>query len=462
MSESVGVDPGRLNGWKEIAGHLARGPRTVQRWEKLYGLPVHRLGREGGEIVYAFRDEIDGWMASSARERATDEDGAEPSPAVAPPAGDGTPAPTSFARWVVPVLLAALAAAAVGTAVWRRGGGSGAPRGEADPRRQPSGWRLVNESLTVFDPGGALLFEHRFGFPLQGDLSSESWRDQDAVQPPVVIADLEGDGRSEVLVRTTAKVRSERRLFCFEADGRTRWVHQPTGTRRFGEDVYDEPWLAYRIFLTPGPAAGKRVWAVFTHGLLFPTVLRELDPADGAVRREYWSNGYVDLVAEGSWAGRPVLFVGGTNNDFREASLAVFAADRVAGSTPALRPAYACRDCAPGGPEALFLFPTLCAARWLGRQAAVVDAWVERGERVRVRVIQVGPPTSASSYYTLGPDGALVGAEISREFQAQHAQLERQGLLDHAFGAADDRDMLPVRRWDGRRFVALSGVPIAR
>jgi phage terminase Nu1 subunit (DNA packaging protein) len=87
MSESVGGDPGRLNGWKEIAGHLGKGSRTVQRWEKLYGLPVHRLGREGGEIVYAFREEIDGWMASSARERATDED----APATAPRAGGRLP-----------------------------------------------------------------------------------------------------------------------------------------------------------------------------------------------------------------------------------------------------------------------------------------------------------------------------------------------------------------------------------
>jgi hypothetical protein len=334
-------------------------------------------------------------------------------------------------------------------------------RPAADVVRQPSAWRLGNESLVVFDAGGVPLFEHRFGSPLDATLSSES-RIPLTDQAPVVIADLEGDGRSEVLVQTVAKERAERRLFCLEADGGTRWVHQPTGTRRFGNDVYDEPWLAHRVFLTPGPAGGKRVWAVFTHGLLFPTVLRELDPKDGAVRQEYWSNGYVDLVTEGSWAGRSVLLVGGTNNDFREASLAVFAADRVAGSTPALRPAYACRDCAPGGPEALFLFPTLCAGRRLGRQAAVVDAWLERGERVRVRVVQVGPPTYASSYYTLGPDGALVGAEIAREFQAQHALLERQGLIDHAFGPADDRDMVPVRRWDGRRFVALPGVPIAR
>ena len=67
MSATFEAEPGRLNGWKEIALHLGKGTRTVQRWEKLYGLPVHRIGREGGEIVFAFRDEIDRWMAPMIR-----------------------------------------------------------------------------------------------------------------------------------------------------------------------------------------------------------------------------------------------------------------------------------------------------------------------------------------------------------------------------------------------------------
>jgi hypothetical protein len=65
-----------------------------------------------------------------------------------------------------------------------------------------------------------------------------------------------------------------------------------------------------------------------------------------------------------------------------------------------------------------------------------------------------------SVYYVLGPDGALLDAEISREFQADHARLEREGVLDHPFGRRDDRDMFPVRRWDGRRFVELPRVPV--
>lgn len=81
---------------------------------------------------------------------------------------------------------------------------------------------------------------------------------------------------------------------------------------------------------------------------------------------------------------------------------------------------------------------------------------MERGDRIRVSVSQ----GYGATYYMLGPDGAVRSAEISREFQSQHALLERQGLLDHPFGPSDDRDMFPVRRWDGRRFVELPRVAV--
>jgi hypothetical protein len=260
-----------------------------------------------------------------------------------------------------------------------------------------------------------------------------------------------------VLVRLPAADRAERRLYCFEADGRVRFVHQPTGTRRFGHDDYAEPWLAQRVFVTQGPGGARRVWAVFIHSLLFPTVLQELDARSGTVRQEYWSDGYIDSVDEATWSGRPVVLVGAANNDFRAASLAVFPPDAVTGAAPAARPAYACRNCPPGGPESFFLFPSLCLSRRTG-QAGVLDAWVESGDRLRVTVAQEG---GTATFYTLGPDGTVLAAEISRELQARHALLERQGVLDHPFGPRDDRDMFPVRRWDGRRFVDLNVVPVA-
>jgi hypothetical protein len=46
---------GRLDSWKEIAAYLGRAIRTVQRWEREEGLPVHRLMHENRAL--STRDE---------------------------------------------------------------------------------------------------------------------------------------------------------------------------------------------------------------------------------------------------------------------------------------------------------------------------------------------------------------------------------------------------------------------
>jgi PleD family two-component response regulator len=51
-----------LNGWKEIAQYLGRGIRTVQRWESMYGMPVHRPAAKDRSAVTAFPSEIDNWL----------------------------------------------------------------------------------------------------------------------------------------------------------------------------------------------------------------------------------------------------------------------------------------------------------------------------------------------------------------------------------------------------------------
>lgn len=51
----------RLDSWKEIAAYLRREVRTVQRWEKSAGLPVHRLQIDKQGTVYAYKSELDDW-----------------------------------------------------------------------------------------------------------------------------------------------------------------------------------------------------------------------------------------------------------------------------------------------------------------------------------------------------------------------------------------------------------------
>jgi len=55
---------GRIDSWKGIAAYLKRGARTVQRWERQAGLPVHRLHHDKLGSVYAYEDELEAWWSS--------------------------------------------------------------------------------------------------------------------------------------------------------------------------------------------------------------------------------------------------------------------------------------------------------------------------------------------------------------------------------------------------------------
>ncbi|MEW6210865.1 MAG: tetratricopeptide repeat protein [Acidobacteriota bacterium] len=52
----------RLDSWKEIASYLGREVRTVQRWEKREGLPVHRHQHDKLGTVYAYKGELEEWL----------------------------------------------------------------------------------------------------------------------------------------------------------------------------------------------------------------------------------------------------------------------------------------------------------------------------------------------------------------------------------------------------------------
>ena len=57
----VVISSGMLDSWKEIAAYLHRDVRTVMRWERARGLPVHRLPGGGKPGVYALQSELDAW-----------------------------------------------------------------------------------------------------------------------------------------------------------------------------------------------------------------------------------------------------------------------------------------------------------------------------------------------------------------------------------------------------------------
>jgi hypothetical protein len=55
-----------LQAWKDIAAYMRRDVRTVQRWEKLLELPIHRLKDSRSGSVFAYKRELDAWREARA------------------------------------------------------------------------------------------------------------------------------------------------------------------------------------------------------------------------------------------------------------------------------------------------------------------------------------------------------------------------------------------------------------
>jgi hypothetical protein len=326
--------------------------------------------------------------------------------------------------------------------------------------RAPASWTLDSGRLAVFDADGRELFSHALRIALTGSFSDRS---AGALDSPVQFADIDGDGRDEVLLVPPAVDPAAARLYCFEATGALRFAYQPRETVRFGETVYDSPWAVSRFFVTRRSDGSRSLWAVSSHPTQFPSSLKELDPA-GHVVREYWSNGRISHVSEYRWHDKDVVLVGASDEDKRGASLAVFGREEVGGSAPARRAGFDCTSCPLGGPREYIVFPRSCLA---SGPTPVEDAWVGSGDRLtvmtelaRVSLDGLAPVGTVVAYYSFDSHLSLVQAEISREFQVAHRGLERRGLVDHAFGRRDDAALFPVLRFDGTRYRALPPVVV--
>jgi Tol biopolymer transport system component len=93
----------RLDSWKEIAAYLKRSVRTVTRWEREEGLPVHRHLHSKSGTVYAFKPELDGWWTSRGQQL-------DDQPAAREPAATHNRSPWLFVFAAIAVLVVAVVA----------------------------------------------------------------------------------------------------------------------------------------------------------------------------------------------------------------------------------------------------------------------------------------------------------------------------------------------------------------
>ncbi len=416
--------PDDLTGWKQIASHLGRSVRSVQRWERELGLPVRRVRTQTSEVVFARRDEIAAWLAARSGNGLPKDD--ENGFSVPEP----SPARRARRAWIAAgALVAAVALALAGRALLARRTG------------EPARWGVENGLLVVRDVRGDFLWAHRFDRPLDATATEGSRLGVSLVS----LSDLDGDGTTEVLAALVGG------LTCFEGDGRVRFRHAVHRSLRYGDESYGPEFTTLPPVVVPRQG-GASIW-VASVSTYFPAVVQRLDTR-GRVLGEYWMAGHPATLQALEVAGRRVIAVGGTANESYRATLSILDPEKPTGTAPATVDKYRCRDCPEGHALAFLSFPRDDLSRTAAERPAVVTV-LPSADGLKVVVATASAAAESRGlcggdvHYTLDTRLRPVKADFGDAYAVCHAGLRARGLLDHDLGPRDEAGLFPVQAWYG-------------
>lgn len=400
----------RLSSWKEIAAHLRREVRTVVRWEKERGLPVHRVPGGQGRSVFAFTDELDRWAAG---ELAQDR-----------------PAPPTPTRLVPPrvavvagiVIVAAITAAAAGLAgTW--------------PHREISAIKVRERSVEAFDRDG----NSQWTFDADADLYPLPGRVSQ-------VLDLTGDGHLEGLVTVAAAPRphepSAGHLYAFDEHGEVLWRRSLDDRLMYRADDFNPPWQPNDLMTFSNGGEPFIAWSVH-HMTWWPSLLAVFD-AKGSRIGTFASAGWI-RSAYPSIDGQH-LITAGFSNSRNGAAFAVLDARNPSGSTPEdPGSAFECRNCPSGRPLRYFVVEWSDVASALPPDDRQAVASVHPGSgTIELRAQQ---RANAELIVELSPTFELRKRWTSDAFWDWHLRLEQNGTLTHGRDTCPYRDGPIVREW---------------
>jgi hypothetical protein len=422
-----------LRSWKEIAAYLGYDQRTCYRWEQKFGMPVHRA--EGGASkshVVAYKDELDRWFQATFKN----------SNRRVPLKKAGRRA----ARWalfgLLPCALGALLLFHSKSAL----------------STQPVDFAIKGSTLIILGEDGKELWRH--DTKIDGLADENFYRTYfqavDAAVtsirlPSLVIKDINGDGRSEVLfaVQKRDDTYGEGDLYCFDSKGRDLWHFSAGREMRFGGRTYSDDYRIYGFSLHDFNGDRRQEIAVISYQYpQWPCQLALLD-CRGRELGEFWNSGYlVDICYHDlDGDGREEMIAGGVDNEFG-GCLIVFDPERIEGCSPQTGE-FRSDELRAGSEKYYVRFPRSDISLALGD---IVEGLLHFGITNNKRIV-------AYTIYNLGFEFDFrlrcLNVDWGHGFMIRHNQLAAAGKIRSALDAAyREAFRRAIRYWDGSKWVA--------
>jgi hypothetical protein len=421
-----------LRSWKEISAYLGCDARTCYRWEKRLGMPVHRADEGAAKSrVFAYKDELDAWFRSTFTN--------------SHPPGPPRTGPRPYIRWLLAgfVPIAAAALFMIGKPGTLRSG-------------QPVDFHIRGTNLIILGENGKELW--RKDLKIEGLESEETYRtcfqtstSGDSRLPWLIIKDIDGDGRNEVLfaVKTREDRYGEGGLFCFDGKGKELWRFAAGRKMSFGGRTYSPDYRIHGLALDDFNGDGRQEIAVVSFQYpQWPCQLALLD-CRGRMIGEFWNSGQVKDIAfqDLDGDGRDEMIAGGVNNQYGP-FVAVFDPNHVEGCSP--QSGEFRSDTLPPGSEKYYLiFPRTDVSLARGDIVeGVRDMGITGDKRIMV-------DTEYNLFFYFGFDLRCLSVDWGHGFMRKHNELVAEGKIRSDLSDPYRETMKKkIRYWDGSRFVS--------
>ncbi len=433
-----------LSSWKEIADYFDVSVRTVQHWEEQRGLPVRRLPGGARGRVFANISELEAWKRSSVQVSGR-EDG---SPGHSPGTQDVERRVANAAQ--PPKLTAALRILRVRRRTLYVILGVVLVLSAAIPvsrlfvrDKRPAQWSVTNASFIVYDEKNDELWRKVYEKPL--DPLSYDRRVQNTGALPRFV-DLDGDGELEVLFpHRSVDLADAGMLICYSSRGNERWRFVPGGAVHSQKEKFDPVFnVRNSAVIADGKSGEKKVLVVSCHYLFYPTQIALLSK-EGKLLRQYWHSGHIGTlnttlrITDFDGDGRDEIYLSGVSNGYRQATLVVLDPASFEGAASEVYGDHQLQGFPPGKEMRRILFPKSCMNKATHDYNNAFSMNFTRESLVlSVReAMEAQTHFDVCVFYTLGPDLSLRGFATGDLFETTHAQMYREGKLDHGFDAAE-------------------------
>lgn len=419
-----------LSSWKEISNYLNLGIRTCHRYEKNFGMPVHRLDNSPRARVFAYKEELDYWQKEMFKRQSD---------------------PFIKKKTIKYISFLLLIFTIIGFSLYyiffiRH------------TVLSPFDFTVKYSTLTILDEKGNDLWSTDFGIEnliddaeYHNHFQTKRLNGMSRRLPFIIIKDINGDGLREVLFSIkTQDGYNEGNLFCFNHKGEKLWEFPSGRNIKYGNTPYSADFTINGIDLFDLDSDGQlEIMVISFQHPYFPTQLSVLNN-QGKPLNEYWHAGrLVDYEIEDIDGDRiPELILVGCNNEYNKGCIVVFDAENIKGSSPQSKDDYICEGFETGYEKYYILMPTTDVLLTETIRGSINIVQILKNKRIEVMTILT------RIYYEFDFNLNLTDIRPSDDFRIEHRNKKAEGIINSTLSGQYFKDLSnEILYLDGKNWV---------